>query len=524
MFGYDPQQYAFRHFKIVEGQKLSARAGTGRSREIMLGRAAADSLKKRVGDSVKIYNTPYRVVAIFETGVSFEDASGVVSLTEAQRIFAKPHQVGMYGVKLDKPEDADRVRQLILDRVRGVTVSRSADFAENTQDIQVTRAMAWGISVISILAGGIGMMNTVLMSVFERTREIGVLRALGWRRRWVIELILQESLLLSALGAIVGIVLGVGLTKLIGMTPLGGMIPGAFSPGLFIQVFVIALLLGALGGLYPASARPISDRWRRSVMSSTLTRNGTTSTARGTPPPPVFDDERPPRPRWLFAAAIVVLIGLLVGAVVVVPRFAPTQKEQAAIEPTPEPITVNGSVMPVERARLGFSQPGQVVELPVRVGQSVHAGDLLARMDDRELQRGVAHAEAALAVQGAALARANAGPRAEEVRAADAGVEAARAKLDLLLAGSTEADLTQARQALETAQAQQRSAQAALDQLRAGATDCRTAECPKRGGSRASRSPGCPRQADGPRGRPNRRNRDRGAERRRGRSSRRSCR
>ena len=252
VFGYDPQQYAFRHFKIVEGQKLSARAGTGRSREIMLGRAAADSLKKRVGDSVKIYNTSYRVVAIFETGVSFEDASGVVSLTEAQRIFAKPHQVGMYGVKLDKPEDADHVRQLILDRVRGVTVSRSADFAENTQDIQVTRAMAWGISVISILAGGIGMMNTVLMSVFERTREIGVLRALGWRRRWVIQLILQESLLLSALGAAAGIVLGVGLTKLIGLTPLGGMIPGAFSPGLFIQVFVIALLLGAVGGLYPA--------------------------------------------------------------------------------------------------------------------------------------------------------------------------------------------------------------------------------------------------------------------------------
>ena len=55
-----------------------------------------------------------------------------------------------------------------------------------------------------------------------------------------------------SLGAAAGIVLGVGLTKLIGLTPLGGMIPGAFSPGLFIQVFVIALLLGALGGLYPA--------------------------------------------------------------------------------------------------------------------------------------------------------------------------------------------------------------------------------------------------------------------------------
>jgi putative ABC transport system permease protein len=177
VFGYDPQEHAFRHFKVVEGEKLTPRAGTGRGREIMLGRAAADSLKKRVGDTVKIYNTNYRVVGIFETGVSFEEGSGLVSLVEAQRIFTKPHQVNMYGVKLEKPENADRVRRLIADRVHGVTVSRSAEFAENTQDIQVTRAMAWGISVISILAGGIGMMNTVLMSVFERTREISVLRA-----------------------------------------------------------------------------------------------------------------------------------------------------------------------------------------------------------------------------------------------------------------------------------------------------------------------------------------------------------
>jgi ABC-type antimicrobial peptide transport system permease subunit len=252
IFGYEIDSTAFRHFKLVEGQRLSSRAATGRSREIMLGRAAAEGLKKRPGDTIRIFDTPYRVTGIYETGVSFEEGAGVVSLVEAQRIFRKPHQVSLYGVKLDDPVNVDRVRQLILDRVDGVTVSRSAEFAENTQDIQTTRAVAWGISVIAVLAGGIGMMNTVLMSVFERTREIGVLRALGWRRRWVLGMVLQESLLLSLLGAVLGCFAGIGLTKLLTLTPLGSLLPAAYSPRLFLQVFVTALLLGALGGLYPA--------------------------------------------------------------------------------------------------------------------------------------------------------------------------------------------------------------------------------------------------------------------------------
>jgi ABC-type antimicrobial peptide transport system permease subunit len=252
VFGYDPGDYAFGHFKLVEGKPLSPRAAAGRSREIMLGRTAAESLKKRVGESVKLFNTPYRVVAIYETGISFEEGAGVVSLAEAQRVFRKPNQVSLYGVKLRDPQQADAVRTEILKRVDDITVSRSAEFAENTQDIQVTRSFAWAISIISVLAGGIGMMNTILMSVFERTREIGVLRALGWRRRWVLTLILQESLLLSFVGAVCGSLLGVGLGKLIELSPMGSILPTSFSVRLFAQVGVTALLLGAVGGLYPA--------------------------------------------------------------------------------------------------------------------------------------------------------------------------------------------------------------------------------------------------------------------------------
>ena len=252
VFGYAPDEYAFRHFKLVEGQKLSPRAGEALSREIMIGRAAADNLKKRVGETLKIYNTSYRIVGIYETGIPYEDGAGVISLKEAQRIFQKPRQVTMYGVKLSDVDATDRIRRQILDRVDGVMVFRSSEFADSVQDIRTYRSMAWGISVISVLAGGVGMMNTVLMSVFERTREIGVLRALGWRRRWVLTLVLQESLVLSLLGFVLGSILGVGLIKLLGLTVFGAILPASFSPGLFLQVLATALLLGALGGVYPA--------------------------------------------------------------------------------------------------------------------------------------------------------------------------------------------------------------------------------------------------------------------------------
>jgi putative ABC transport system permease protein len=111
----------------------------------------------------------------------------------------------------------------------------------------------WAISGLAIIVGGIGMMNTMIMSVFERTREIGTLRALGWRRRRVLAMVLKESLALSLIGVVIGIVLawlaGLAMQRI----PMwGGWLAVIISPGLLAQTLAIAILLGAVGGLYPA--------------------------------------------------------------------------------------------------------------------------------------------------------------------------------------------------------------------------------------------------------------------------------
>jgi putative ABC transport system permease protein len=113
--------------------------------------------------------------------------------------------------------------------------------------------MAAQISLLALFIGGVGMLNTMLMSVLERTREIGVLRALGWRRRQVLGMILQESLVLGAVGGVFGILLGLGLGKLVSLAEgMWGSIELVYTPLIVVQAVVLALIAGVAGGLYPA--------------------------------------------------------------------------------------------------------------------------------------------------------------------------------------------------------------------------------------------------------------------------------
>ena len=247
VFGYAPHEPAIEHFRIVEGRSLSG------SREMILGRAAADAMKVRVGDIVRMSEVGFRVVGIFETSMSIEDSGGVIPLRDAQALTGKPRQVSMYGVKIVDPGQAESIQAQIEASVPGVAVSPSSEFAENLPDLQATYAMVWAISGLAILVGGIGMMNTMVMSIYERTREIGALRALGWRRRRVLRMVLRESLALSLVGALAGILLAAVFSALLSLIPLWGeMLIVTFSPGLLAQALIVAAVLGMLGGLYPA--------------------------------------------------------------------------------------------------------------------------------------------------------------------------------------------------------------------------------------------------------------------------------
>ncbi|MGC8839111.1 MAG: ABC transporter permease, partial [Anaerolineae bacterium] len=204
LFGYDPEGFAMEHFQVVEGQSLrEARHGHGKP--ILLGRGAADALDKEVGDTLRLGSAAFRVVGIYETGDAFEEAGAVIPLREAQSLLHWPRSLSLLYVRLRHPEDEARLRARVERQFRDLALTRTTEFADRQMMVQTMEAFAWGIAFLAILIGGVGMTNTLFMSVFERTREIGLLRSLGWRRSRVLRLILGESLVLAGLGGLVGL-------------------------------------------------------------------------------------------------------------------------------------------------------------------------------------------------------------------------------------------------------------------------------------------------------------------------------
>jgi len=251
VFGYDPKGFAIQRFKLVEGQMLGASHQATNSREILLGKQAAKALK--LGDMLRLPGGSFRIVGIYATGNGFEDVASVVSLADGQQLLQKPRQVGAVQIKLRDLRQIDQVREKLERLYPKLTISESSRAAEAQQAMSTIQDFAWGIALLAIIVGGVGMTNTVTMSAFERTREIGTLRALGWRRRRVLTMVLEESLVISLIGVVAGVALAFVLSQLMKLIPMfGDMLPVVFSPDVLMRALIVALGLGAVGGLYPA--------------------------------------------------------------------------------------------------------------------------------------------------------------------------------------------------------------------------------------------------------------------------------
>lgn len=251
--GMRPDCWLMDDYRLVSGRRLSAE---GRM-EVMLGSQLADRLRDRLGGQLVFFeDESFAIVGVFESYSAWENSSLLMPLNQLQRLTDRENQVTYVNVVLtDSASSADmhRVTEAIARLDERLVAMPTEDFVKTDTRMRLAKGMAWMTSSVALLIGAIGLFNTMMMSVYERTREIGVLRAIGWKRNRIVRMILAEAGLLSALAAVAGSLLGSLMTWGLSRAPMvAGTIPAAIDWSVIGQGLVIAMVIGVLGAAYPA--------------------------------------------------------------------------------------------------------------------------------------------------------------------------------------------------------------------------------------------------------------------------------
>ncbi len=250
--GWLPGSVLFRGINMVDGRALK----DGDDKAVILGRVVAMTLDKKAGDALQIAGVPFTVAGIFESNSWFENGSMIMPLHTLQQMMGKEGQVTGFLVRAASPDTKfiAGLRHRIESTLAGVAATPARDHVQSDTQIRLAKAMSWTTAAVALILGSVGMLNTMLMSIFERTREIGILRAVGWRRSRVLTMVLGEALVIALMGTILGMVLAVAGLRAITTAPTAR---GFINPNLPPEVLLIALAMGVglslLGGLYPAA-------------------------------------------------------------------------------------------------------------------------------------------------------------------------------------------------------------------------------------------------------------------------------
>ncbi len=260
VYGWPPDSFAFDPLTLTEGRKIE----TGDKLPTMLGKSIAQRLNKKVGDQVDIEGTAFTVVGVFESANMLENNQIVVALRDLQELMDRPDQVNEFEIKLDKSV-ADRkttiaALQQEIENLKdsdgnklGLLATPTEEFVSSDNQIRIAHAMAWMTSAIALVVGSIGMLNTMIVSVLERTQEIGILRTVGWRKTRIMRMILAESFSLAIFGAILGTIMAAVLIRVLLQFPAAKMlVSGEITPMVVAIGFLMSVLVGFVGGAYPA--------------------------------------------------------------------------------------------------------------------------------------------------------------------------------------------------------------------------------------------------------------------------------
>ncbi len=254
-----------RDLSLSQGRFLSDMENELRQKVVVLGSDTASTLFPRtnpIGESVQINGVSFKVIGVLESVGSSLGTSGdsviIAPLSTTQRL-TKNTTIGTIYLKAQDEQMVDRAKF----QVQGVmttlfpnlsdyySVSSQEDLMETMSSVSDTMTvMLGGIASISLLVGGIGVMNIMLVSVSERTKEIGIRKAIGANRKSIMLQFLIEAVVLSVIGGLIGVALGLGISKLI---ELFSNLAISYSPTVTLSAFLFSFAIGIIFGVFPAN-------------------------------------------------------------------------------------------------------------------------------------------------------------------------------------------------------------------------------------------------------------------------------
>jgi putative ABC transport system permease protein len=255
VYGWRANSYELDSLTILSGHRFH-----DATPEILLGDLLASNLGKKAGDTLSIQGTNFTVAGVFHGGSALEAGSVIMPLDEMQIVAGMEGKVTAFHVKLRPAPTGESYDEYVKHAsvaieavLPGTRAFPAAERAANNQIVALAHSVAWGTSAIALLIGILGIANTMAMSVFERTREIGILRALGWKGHHVILLILAEATALGFVGGLVGVGVGWGTLRLLSTLPqTASVVSASVTPSYLLESLLIAVAAGLLAGAYPA--------------------------------------------------------------------------------------------------------------------------------------------------------------------------------------------------------------------------------------------------------------------------------
>ncbi|MBN1848532.1 MAG: ABC transporter permease [Deltaproteobacteria bacterium] len=234
--------------------------GSGRmlqfgNREILLGQQALKRFHLNVGDTIELNREErFHVVGTYITGSRFMDQGALLDLKDAQRLLNRGDSMNLALIRLQPGQKITTIMKRIETHMPQLNILKSRDLLGEIRMFIVVDKIAWGMSIIALIISGVFVINTLIMSISERTKEIGILMAVGWTRAMIVKTILWESIIICGIGCLIGIPGGWLLVWLASRSNITGLDWTATTPsvGTILWAIAMALCLGMISAVYPA--------------------------------------------------------------------------------------------------------------------------------------------------------------------------------------------------------------------------------------------------------------------------------